>query len=1021
MTLAALPANGVVPATDIVPATDAVRGTAVARPTRAAASVATGPTTPQTPDVGAGWHDESMPPFAPSAPMVGRDSDLARAHALFERASEGTPTALLIEGEAGIGKSRLLREFADDIANRADIHVGWCLDLGAARSPYGPLTGILRSIVQTLGDDRVRDAVGSGVDALAMLLPDLAPQADRASTSPERLRDAIASLIECAAERAPQVLVVEDLHWADESTLAILSFLLRALGRGRIMLLLTSRSDDVRRGDAVSRFIGEATRARLLEREALERLDIDAVREIAEQVTGHALSQGALERIYDRAEGVPFFVEEIACCSTAPIPDGLRDLLLARFDRLGDDARRVVQVASGAERPLTHPLLERLVGFADERLDEAVREATRSGILVVIDDGYRFRHALLREAVHDDLLPGERSRLHRTYAETLEAQCDGSDSADAAALAYHWQLAQDDRKALSAAVDAMLHAKARFAFASAARFGELALGVWSQVSDPEQAAGIARLDLLLVLGSILRNAGDGERALAVVTLALSELDPATVDPRLHARLLRDKAYYTMNLGRPGAIPLLHESLAILDERVDDDRLRATVLNNLASRYMIAGELDRSYELGVEAGAFAARAGSDDESSIAANVRAASRAHRGDLAEGIREYEQARALARGSTADLRYRVNYSDLLTLLGRYREAVALAEDGLARSRRFGVERTSGSVMTQNMAVPLLELGEIERVEEMLARELSQNTLRVFRMYTTMTRVRLLSWRGRHEEAAELLRESLPAFRETGTVERQIWYDIVVMTVAVAESSGDLEGALAAIVQMLADEGPRLLHQRRLLLQSGWIIAQLRAQGVEVAQAVEAIRAAWRAQHPQLQGDAWESILFALLDPTVQRLEAALSVADGDDVPVTFRSVLRLELARLRVREGDRATAGRLLAEAAVHAERIGHEQLRREVSGFMASAGLGAHESSDAGALTARERQVLDLIAEGLSNRQIGERLFISVKTVSVHVSAVLRKLGVSTRTEAAVAAQRTAVERSAPGVDDGVRLVG
>jgi len=974
--------------------------------TEAAVATALAPRiTHRAPDVGGEWHDEFMPPFAPSAPMVGRDADLARAHALFERASEGVPTALLIEGEAGIGKSRLLREFADAIVNRADIHVGWCLDLGAARSPYGPLTGILRSIVHTLGDDRVREAVGAGVDALAMLLPDLAPQADRASTSPERLRDAIASLIECAAERAPQVLVVEDLHWADESTLAILSFLLRALSRGRILLLLTCRSDDVRRGDAVSRFIGEATRARLLEREALERLDIDAVREIAEQVTGHALSQGAIERIYDRAEGVPFFVEEIAGCSTAPIPDGLRDLLLARFDRLGDDARRVVQVASGAERPLTHPLLVQLVGFAEERLDEAVREATRSGILVVIDDGYRFRHALLREAVHDDLLPGERSRLHRLYAETLEAQCDGSDTADAAALAYHWQLAQDDRKALSAAVDAMLHAKARFAFASAARFGELALGVWSQVSDPEQAAGIARLDLLLVLASILRNAGDGERALAVVNLALDELDPASVDPRLHARLLRDKAYYTMNLGRPGAIPLLRESLVVL-ERVDDDRLHATVLNNLASRYMIAGELGRSYELGVEAGAFAARAGSDDESSIAANVRAASLAHAGDVAEGVREYERARALARGSTADLRYRVNYSDLLTLLGRYREAVALAEDGLARSRRFGVERTSGSVMTQNMAVPLLELGEIERVEEMLARELSQNTLRVFRMYTTMTRVRLLSWRGRHEEAAELLRDSLPAFRETGTVERQIWYDIVVMTVAVAESSGDLEGALAAILDMLADDGPRLLHQRRLLLQSGWIIAQLRAQGVDVAPAVETIRTAWQAQHPQLQGDGWERILFALLDPAAERLEAALPVADGDDVPVTFRSVLRLELARLSVREGDRATAGRLVAEAAANADRIGHEQLRREVGGFAASAGLGAHESSDADALTARERQVLELIAEGLSNRQIGERLFISVKTVSVHVSAVLRKLGVSTRTEAALAAQRAAV---------------
>ncbi|KJL48449.1 Transcriptional regulatory protein LiaR [Microbacterium hydrocarbonoxydans] len=977
-----------------------------------AASASPAPIFPSTPDVGGGWHDESMPPFAPSAPMVGRDADLARVHALFARASDGTPTALLIEGEAGIGKSRLLREFAGDIANRADIHVGWCLDLGAARSPYGPLTAILRSIMQTLGDERVREAVGTGVDALAMLLPELAPQADRSTTSPERLRDAIASLIECAAERAPQILVIEDLHWADESTLAILSFLLRALSRGRIMLLLTCRSDDVRRGDAVSRFIGEATRARLLEREMLERLGIDAVRELAEQITGHALSDSALERIHDRAEGVPFFVEEIAGCSSAPIPDGLRDLLLARFDRLGDDARRVVQVASGAERPLTHPLLLQLVGFAEQRLDEAVREATRSGILVVVEDDYRFRHALLREAVHDDLLPGERSRLHRTYAETLEAQCDGSDTADAAALAYHWQLAQDDRKALMAAVEAMRQAKAQFAFASAARFGELALGLWSQVADPERAAGIARLDLLLLLGSILRNAGDGERALAVTDLALGELDPATVDPRLHARLLRNKSLYLVNLGRPGSIPLLEQSLSLFDGRIDDERLHASILNHLASRHMIAGAREAAIGLATEAADRAERAGSDDEVSVAANVRGACLMHLGDIEGGIREYEIARQRALGSTAELRYRVNFSDGLTLLGRYREAVRVAENGLARARALGVERTSGSIMRQNIAVALLELGEIEQVERMLEGQLAQSTLRVFRMYTTMTRVRVLSWRGRHQEAAELMEEWLPAFRETGEIERQIWYDAHTMRAAVAQSTGDPRGAMDVILGMLHDDGPALLHQRRLLLESGWFIADLRARGSDVAADIEAVCAAWLAQPETLRPGPWWEILDALLDPSADRLRQAMALADGDDVPALFRGVTRLELARVLVQSGDRAEAEQTACEAAEIAAALGHAQLERAVADFRSAAGLRGHssrvdEQSDADALTARERQVLDLIAEGLSNRQIGERLFISVKTVSVHVSAVLRKLGVSTRTEAAVAAQRATPE--------------
>ncbi|MFB8189185.1 AAA family ATPase [Microbacterium sp. NPDC055988] len=946
-----------------------------------------------------------MPSSAPSTVMVGRAAELAEVRRLFDDVREGVPAALLVEGDAGMGKSRLLREFTAEIEHTADVHVGWCLDLGGSRTPYGPLTGILRSIVTRMGVERVRESVGVGAEALAMLLPELVDTpTDRERTSPERLRDAIASLIEAAAERAPQVLVVEDLHWADDSTLAILSFLLRALDRGRILLLLTCRSDDVRRGDAVSRFIGEATRGRLLERLTLARLDTAAVRELAERISGRPLSEAAFDRMQERAEGVPFFVEEIAGCANGPLPDGLRDLLLARFDRLGDDAQHVVKVASGAERPLSHPLITRLADLPEQRLDEAIREATRSGILVVAEDDYRFRHALLREAVHDDLLPGERARLHRAYAEALEAAASSSDtSEDAAALAYHWQLAQDDRKALVAAADAMRHAKAQYAFATAARFGELALELWPLVPDAADAARLERLDLLLVLGSILRNAGDGERALAVANLALAEVDPEAVEPRLHARLLRNKALYLVNLGRLGAIPLLQQALAIAEARVDDEVFRAELLNQLASRRMIAGDREEAIRLADEAERGAAGAPSTDQLSIAANVRGGSLAHLGEVEAGVREYERARELATGSNAEMRYRVNYSDLLTLLGRYREAVEVAEEGLRRARELRVERTSGSIMAQNMVVPLLELGEIDRVEEMLSRDFVQGTLRVFRMYMSMTHVRVLAWRGRSVEAAEMLQVWLPAFEETGISERQIWYDRVMMAVAVAESAGDLRGALDTILEMLSDERPALLHQRRLLLQGGALVAELRAEGADVAAAAGTISAAWRAQPAQLRDDAWSTILDALLEPHPDSLDAALLFADGDDVPVTFRIVLRLEQARMRVHEGDRAAASAVLAEAAEIAETLGHAQLQAAVARFATDAGLGvrriAEPSPGADPLTAREKQVLELIADGLSNRQIGERLFISVKTVSVHVSAVLRKLGVSTRTEAAL----------------------
>lgn len=937
--------------------------------------------------------------------MVGREDDLTELERAFERAVAGEAAAVLVEGEAGIGKSRLLRELESVVASRADVHVGWCLDLSAARTPYGPLIGILRSLVTLLGADAAIDAVGAGADALRMLLPELADGiVERERTSPEGLRDAIATLIDAAAERAPQVIIIEDLHWADDSTLTMLSFLLRALGRSRVLLVLSCRSDDVRRGDAVSQFIAEASRARLVERLPLRRLDQVAQRSLAEHLAGRTLSDASFERMMERAEGVPFFIEELACCADAPLPVSLRDLLLTRFDRLSDDAKHVVRVASGAEGTLSHPLLSRLAELNDERLDAAIREAARGGILAVEDERYGFRHALLREAVHADLLPGERSRLHRSYAEALEDSFDESGCIDQAALAHHWNLARDSRRALIASVQAMLQAKRNYAFATAARFGELALEQWEQVSDPESAAGVDRITLLRQLGSILRNAGDNERAITVVDLALSEVDRDAIETTVYARLLRDKAGYFANVGRPGSIELFVEALSVLDGGVDDDELRANTLNGLAGRYMVGGMLHEAIITATEAFEAAERVGDRVQMSVARNIRGTCRTHLGDIEGSLSDFAAAGEFADTSNAELRYRVNYSDALALLGRYHDAVLIAERGFERTRELGVERSSGPVLLQNMMEPLLALGDIDRVEELLARAATGRSRQVFDQYVVSTRVRALAWRGEHEKAEALRRTWLPDMRVTGELERQVWYYAIEMETAVLVARGDWAEALGAVLAMLADDGPSLGHRRRLLLESGWIVAELRARGQDTTAAALAIGREWETMPESLQEERWSDIMHSLLNPEFDRLPLAVEISDQQDLPVIMRGVTRLEYARALVATGDRAEAGRVLSDAAAVASEFGHSRLRREIADFGAASGLQTGKADDAleltaVELTARERQVLDLIAEGLSNKQIGERLFISGKTASVHVSAILRKLGVTTRTAAAL----------------------
>lgn len=580
------------------------------------------------PDVGHAWHHEMVTVPTNSAAMVGRDADLAELRHAFDRAAGGEPSAVLIEGEAGIGKTRLLREFHGEMTSRADIHVGRCLDLGTARSAYGPLISILRSIVDRLGPAEARAAVGAGDEALRMLVPELGGGAVlRDRTSPDALRGAVVTLIEAAAEEAPQILVIEDLHWTDDSTLGMLSFLLRTLQSGRVLVLITCRSDDVRRGDAVSRFIAETARARLIERLPLQRLDHAATRRLVEQLSGGDLTEAALERLMERAEGVPFFIEEVSCCAAGPLPDSLRDMLLVRFDQLDGDARHVVRVASGAEGMLSHALLAELTALSDERFDGAVRAAVRGGILSVDHDQYFFRHALLREAVHDDLLPGERARLHRAFAEALEARATSLDRCDRSALAHHWHLAQVHDRALVASVAAMQEAKSRFAFASAARFGELALELWEQVPDAEAVVGQTHVRLMRQIGSILRNAGEAERALTVAERALAEVDETT-DPAEHARLLRDKGYFLANLGLPGATELYLDALEIVDRSVDDDGLHATLLNSLAGKYMLASMPREAIITATDALDMAIRAGDVREISVAHNLRGTCRTYLG---------------------------------------------------------------------------------------------------------------------------------------------------------------------------------------------------------------------------------------------------------------------------------------------------------------------------------------------------------------------------------------------------------
>jgi predicted ATPase len=357
-------------------------------------------------------------------PLVARDRELGRLRAALAKAGDGTAGAVLLAGDAGVGKTRLIDELAAG-AEDTIVLLGRCLDAGETGLPYLPFAEALGSMKTDVAHR----------PALAMLLPQLALPAEREPGTegmiapslipgrrPEQdvgqlqLFDAVLGLLSDLAERQRVLLVLEDLHWADASTRYLLSFLLSRLRSQRLLVVGTYRSDDLHRSHPLRPLLSELVRLSAVDRLDLAPFNAADSRRFVEALTDD-LPHDLVGQVAKRSEGNAFFAEEliaVATCDQGSLPSALADVLLSRVERLGDEAQHVVRVASVSGRRVKHAKLVEVSGLGPVALDAALRELVQHHLLVVTDDEvYMFRHALLREAVYGDLLPGEQiGRAH---------------------------------------------------------------------------------------------------------------------------------------------------------------------------------------------------------------------------------------------------------------------------------------------------------------------------------------------------------------------------------------------------------------------------------------------------------------------------------------------------------------------------------------------------------------------------------------------------------------------------------
>ena len=363
--------------------------------------------------------------------------------------------------------------------------------------------------------------------------------AARGSLDRSELFEAVHALLEATAHRAPLLLVVEDAHWADQSTRDMLSFLFVRTFVSPVVIVVSYRADDLHRRHPLRAQVGEWLRLRGVERLHLAPLEDGAVRELIASLHPDPMAEDQLAEIVARSEGNPFFVEELVGVTAGPdrrLPTDLVGVLLARIDRLDESTRQVVRAASVAGRRVSHAQLAAVTGVAEPALEEALRQAVEANVLVTQQSAYAFRHALLAEATYDDLLPGERVRLHAAYADALRL---GRASGTAAELARHARLAMDDETAIDASIRAGREAMSVGGPDEAARHFEQALQL---LADPRRGSVDVDLAQLLVdTAEALLASGHPMRADALLAEQLARLPadaPAAWRPRLLAARAR---------------------------------------------------------------------------------------------------------------------------------------------------------------------------------------------------------------------------------------------------------------------------------------------------------------------------------------------------------------------------------------------------------------------------------------------------------------------------------------------------
>ncbi|WP_019634315.1 helix-turn-helix transcriptional regulator [Actinomadura atramentaria] len=966
--------------------------------------------------------------------LIGRGAEFDVLATALDRAAAGSAGVVLVGGDAGVGKTHLTRALAARARERgATVLVGQCAELGETM-PYLPLSDALWSASRA--DPGLRAAVAAR-PALLRLLPDGGggPE-DLGDLGRQQLLGATLALLGELGDAEPVLLVLEDLHWADRSTRHLLTFLCRLLDRERVCLIGTYRTDDLHRRHPLRPVVAELLRLPNVASVALPAFGPDETAAFLTALDGdRPVGPEVVRRIHDRSEGNAFYAAELhaAARDGDELPAALADLLLARVERLPEDAQRVLRVAAVVQRRVDDELVRRVSGLSEPAVGAALREIVSHQLLVPDSpDGYRFRHALLREAVAADLLPGEAVRLHAAFAELLAALAAEGRPRAHAELAHHSLASHDLPTAFGASVAAAREAERMGAPDEARDHYDRALSLWHAVPAPASAADAGQPALKLAAARASARAGDVHRAIHWLRGLLDDGGP--VDARTGTEVRVRLAHHLEQVDdHDAALAVVRDAVDLLPADPPTPE-RARALAGLLRSLLADDDQDGYEERAAETIAAARAVGAVDAEASALISLARYREQRDARADVGGLFRRAHDLAVGAgdhDVVLRAAFNLAREPYDAGDFAAAAAEIGEHLRYVREHGLEWSSDGVLLRCMDMLVhYAAGDWDRAAE-LASGFGVRFTRPFEAQVSAYALFLDVGRGT-PVAAERLRWLAPIWPQ----DQLIAYIGRGLAAEHALFGGDAATALEHVAEVLAATHAADTAAIRIAATGLWAhadqAARARAEGDGAALAAAlagADRLLERARVAATTAPDGEPRAHVGYEGRgfLARAEAEHRRAHGADDPDLWRASVEAfenggtgfvyEAARSRWRlaaalaaRGDRAAAAAEWAAAIAAAERLGARPLLAALHELGARARLGTArtepdgwESSPLAALTAREREVLDLVAEGLGNREIAARLFISPKTASVHVSNILGKLGASSRTQAAAVARR------------------